>query len=159
MLLSCFVWNIQAQIGYFNSNQLVASLPETKEADLKLKALQDSLGLVFEKERNKLEQNFNKHQTDYNNGLLSGQEIQRITEDLGKQEEALKQKQSQFQFTIIQRREKLYAPTFNKIDQIVQEIGRSGNYSMIFDTSKQAGFLYVDSASDITDQIRRALGI
>ena len=148
---------IQAQIGYFNSTQLIATLQETKVADQKLEALRDSLSTAFENERKKLEATFTKHQTDYNNGLLSAIEIQKITEDLSKQEEELKRKQSQFQFTILQRREKLYQPTFTRVDEVVQAIGRSRKYTLIFDTSKQLGFLYLNEGNDITDQIRQAL--
>ena len=150
---------IFAQIGYFNSVELLATLPETKLADQNLRNLQDSLGRVFEIETKELEAEYRKHEADYNNGLLSAKQIQQISQELDAKKEELSQRQSQLQFTLIQRREKLYKPTFNKVDLAVQEVGQQGGYKVIFDTSKDGGFLYLDDAMDITNEIKKLLGV
>ena len=146
-----------AQMGYFSSTEVIKDLPEIKAADIQLIALQDSLSNALNANRIKLQQEFNKHQEDYNNGLLSTKEIQEISTKLNSQQEALNKQESQFQFILIQRREVLYQPTFDKIDQILKNVAQEGEYRVIFDKSQQGGYLYLDPSLDITELIKAKL--
>ncbi len=142
------------QMAYLNSNAILVELPAIKQADTKLQLLQDSLVTQLSAKRNKLQTEFNKHQTDYQNGLLSAKKIQEITEDLNAKQEALNKEESQFQFILLQRRERLYQPTFSKMDRIVKEVAAEKGYKIVFDQAQNAGYLYMDSAIDISELVK-----
>lgn len=146
-----------AQIGFFNSTEIIVGLPEIQLADQQLKSLNDSLAQALDQDRETLLKEFEKHQTDYNNGLLSAKQIQEITQSLQTRQEELNKQEDQFQFRLLQRREELYQPTFDRIDQIVKEIAQEGNYTMIFDSSQQGGYLYLSPSMDITEKIKAKL--
>ena len=157
LLLTCSNHFLYSQIGFFNSTEIIIDLPEIKAADQKLSMLNDSLAQALNVQREVLQTEFNKHQEDYNNGLLSAKQIQEITANLQAKQEELNQQESQFQFRLIQRREQLYQPTFDRIDQIVKEIALEGNYKAIFDSSQQGGYLYLSPSIDISQKIKSKL--
>jgi outer membrane protein len=50
------------------------------------------------------------------------------------------------------REAELWQPVFDRINEILQEIGTEGDYKMIFDAAHM-GIVYADPATDLTQQI------
>jgi len=55
-----------------------------------------------------------------------------------------------------QREVELWQPVFDKINIILEEIGKSGDFTMIFDSARM-GIVYAAPTTDLTDQVLERL--
>ena len=50
----------------------------------------------------------------------------------------------------------MWQPVFDKINIILEEIGKSGDFTMIFDSARM-GIVYAAPTTDLTDQVLERL--
>jgi len=120
------VTSVMAQkYGHVNSGNIIAQLPETKAADSQLIAYRDQL-------------------------VKKGEEMATAvqTEELAQYEQKVMQDMEK-------RRTELYQPILERVQTVLDEIGKEGGYSMIFDTSILAGnpILFAEDSVDLNAQV------
>ena len=145
-------------MGYINSGNLLETLPEVKAADKRLAALKDSLDLVYNKRATEIETKFKSYQQQISNGELSAIQAGEKEKELQADQQELRTLAEQFQFRMVQEREKRIQPILAKVDEAIYEIGKEHGYLFIFDES-QGGLLYNQKGDDIAPLVRKKLGI
>lgn len=156
MLLTPFTMSAQ-KFGHFNSTELIPLLPEyvtaqnelqnlAKQYEDDLKRMQDELqkkGEEFEKEQANLLENVRQRRQAELQDLY--QRMQQSVED---NRQAFQKAQS----------EKMQAIS-EKVVTAVKQIGDAGGYVYIMDTSAGIPYISTKLSTDITPELKKALGI
>ncbi len=158
-VLAFAIQTVSAQkFGYVNSTQILAEHPDIKAADTELEAYQKQLIAKGEQ----MVKDFEKKYTDYmaqaNGGTLSQVQMQQKETELGTEQQEIQQYEVEVQNKLLQKRQELYAPVLNKINSILESLGKEGGYTMIFDSST-GGLLHADESEDITTILKQKLGM
>lgn len=158
-ILAVSIQSISAQkFGYVNSTQILAEHPEIKAADTELEAYQKQLVAKGEQMVKSFEQKYTDYMTQANGGTLSQVQMQQKETELGTEQQAIQQYEVEVQNKLLQKRQELYAPVLNKINSILESLGKEGGYTMIFDSST-GGLLHADESEDVTTLLRQKLGM
>jgi len=147
----------QAQkFGYVNSAALLAELPEVKQADASIEALQKQL-------QKKGQDMVTQFQTDYaevQRKADSGELSPKQQDEEAKRLEAAQQKIQQFEQESMQqiqtKRNELLKPIYDKINQAMKEVAEENGLQFIFD---QGVLLYYDPSADVSPMLKKKLGI
>ena len=159
VLLLAFSFSVEAQkFGHVNSTQIIMLLPEVKAADSELENYQKQLierGQAMVKA-------FETAYADYgqraNNGELSGIQMQQEEAKLNEQNQEIQKYEVEVQQLIAKKREEVYQPILNKVQETVNQIGKEMGYTMIFDTAN-GSLVYVQESEDLMPVVKERLGI
>ncbi len=147
------------KFGHLNSGNLLVQMPETKVADEQLKVYQDSLVKVGQDRAKKLQEEYNLFAQAYETGNVPPIEAQKKQGEFQQKQEEL----SKFEEDVIQmvgkRREELIAPILDKVQAAINEVGKEGSYTMIFDTSVFNTILFAKDSDDIEAKVKAKLGL
>lgn len=138
------------KFGYLNSAELIEFHPRIDSANQVLETYKDSLAAPYEEQVRAFQSRYQFFVEEMQAGTLSKVTAQNRQAELAKEQEDLKAIDSQLQFQLMQKREKLLQPILNEVDAVIQAIGREGQYTMIFDTSVNGGLLYAIESDDLT---------
>lgn len=157
VLLLCAAMSVQSQkFGYISSNAILAEMPEVKQADAQLEALQKQLQKKGQTMVEQFQQDYVSVQQKMERGELSPKQ----QEEEGKKLEAKQaelQKFEQDMMTQVQtKRSDLMNPILEKVNKAIQEVATEGGYQYIFD---EGVLLYKDASLDVTALVRTKLGI
>ena len=144
--------------AYLNSTQLLLELPEVKAADSELEAYQKSLIAKGEDMVKKFEEKYNGYVQQAQSGSLTGVQMQQRESELAQEQQAIQAYEQEVQQLIVTKREELYKPILDKVNVVVEQIGKDNGYTMIFDSSI-GGLLYAVEADNIMDMVKTKLGI
>ena len=160
LLLSTFIFSgMNAQkFGYVNSSQLLLSMPEIKEADQILVGYQEELVTRGENMVKKFEGNYTAYLTRVNNGEMSQVEMQQAEAALSQEQQTIQAYEVEVQQLIAKRKQELYQPVLQKVQELVDQIGKENGYTMIFDASI-GGILFATEGEDLMPLIKERLGI
>ena len=156
VLFLSFSANAQVKIGHINSDELIASLPETKAMQAELKKLSQTYDTEYKIQQNALQAKYLKY----------GKEQESKTEE----ENALSQKEVQD----LQRKLQLYAQTADKELQqkqqdllkpileraqtAIQDVAKAKGIKYVFDAAPGKGLL-VFEGDDILAAVKAKLGV
>lgn len=144
---------VQAQkFGHVHSVNLLAQLPEIALADSMLVLYQNELMARGDSMVAVFRQQYDLYVKDAQSGTLSKMQAQARESQLQQEQEKIQTFEKEAQMLIMKRRQELYDPVLNKIDEIILQIGQEEGYSMIFDSSQQA-MLYLTPTEDISAKI------
>lgn len=136
----------QAKIGYVNVQQVMAQAPGIAEArqtfEAEVTQAQPELQRM-QAELATLQQQFEQQQA-----TLSEQAKQQRQQEFQQKVSALQQRQQELQ----RREQELIAPIMTRVEEIIDQIRREGNYAMIFDTA-QSGIIAADESLDLTNRV------
>lgn len=142
------------KIGYINTMEVLALMPEVKTADTKLQAFARSKESSFQDLAQKYQAGVQKLQEE---GILLSQKDQEArVQELTAMEGRLQQMQAGSQQEIGIEREKLYAPIMSRVDSLIKLVGKEQGFAMIYDAS---ALLYADTTLNVTPIIKERLGI
>lgn len=164
ILITCSIFfaailTIQAQkFGHINSTQLLLSLPEIKTADGQLQAYQKDLVSKGEKMVKTFEASYNAYLTRMNSGELSKVEMQTMESTLAQEQQAIQKYEVDVQNMIAAKKQELYQPILDKVQSLVDLVGKEMGFTMIFDTS-MGGLLFVTDSEDLMPVVKKRLGI
>ena len=147
------------KFGHINIGNLLVQLPETKAADARLKVYQDSLVAIGEAQAKKLQEDFNAFATEYRQGTITPAVAQQRQEEFQKRESALQAMEEAIMNEVAKKREELIAPLLEKVQNAIDQIGKEGGYTMIFDTSVFNTILFAQNTDDIEPLLKSKLGI
>lgn len=151
--------NLQAQkFGHINSAEILSKVPGIALADSMLKKFQDTLMITGDFLIKKFQKQVADYQAESQKGSLAPVAAQKREEELAKEQESLKAFENEVKLKLMQRREQLYKPILDKIDDIVTKIGKDNKYTMIFDSS-QPGYLYLTDSENLGPVVLKELGM
>ena len=156
--------NLKAQkFGYLDSGSILASMPGTTESDQALKSYQDSLVAVGEEQAAALKKEFEAFMVEYNGGGVTPIKAQEKQAEFQKREQELIQYEQVIFNLVNERRQKLLEPLVAELQKAIDEVGKEGNYTMIFETgAAAAGFsaiLFAPEGDDVSALVKTKLGI
>jgi outer membrane protein len=150
---------IDAQkFGYLNSQALMAELPEVKQADATLKALQTQLEKKGQQMVQELETKYKDLQRREQTGEISPKALEEEARKLKEQEGELSKYEQDVQKQLMTKRQEMLQPLIDKINAAIKQVATEGQYTYIFDSS--AGILlYAQESMDVTATVKSKLGI
>lgn len=158
----CFILSvtgIQAQkFGHINSAEILSKVPGIALADSMLKKFQDTLMITGDFLIKKFQRQVAEYQAESQKGSLAPVAAQKKEEELAREQESLKSFENEMKLKLMQRREQLYKPILDRIDDIVTKIGKDNKYTMIFDSS-QPGYLYLTDSENLGPIVLKELGM
>ena len=147
---------VAQKFGYVNSTAILSELPDVKQADANLEALQKQLQKKGQGMLTQLQQDYQAIQERVARGELSPKE----QEDEAKKLEARQQEIGKFEQDMVaqvqEKRNTLLEPIYKKVNDAIQAVAKENGFTMIFD---QAILLYADEAQDVSTMVRAKLGI
>ncbi len=163
MFLSSLTLDLKAQnykFGHINSQQVLATLPESEAAQKKLeaegKAMQDQMEVMQVEYNNKV--------NDYltNKKLPEGDPkkwTDLVLEDKEKEIQSLGQRVQEFQQTaqqkIAEKKNELLKPIIDKVEKAIKAVAKENKFTYIFEV--QSLLYHSEESIDITDMVKAKL--
>ncbi|MCB0659768.1 MAG: OmpH family outer membrane protein [Saprospiraceae bacterium] len=148
---------IHAQkFGYVNTQELISGLASVKLAENELNSLKNELMIKGEEMVKKFEVEYTAYMNEANAGSLSKVEMQKKEEALIAKRDEIQKYEAQMQEKMVAKRDELYQPILDKIKMVIEQIGKEGGYTMIFDTGAGA-LLHADPAENMLETIKARL--
>ncbi len=144
------------KFGHINSAELLAALPEIKDADKKLQ----EFGATLEAQ---LKTMTNEYQTKVQ--AYQGQQAQMAdpikdakVKEISDLEARIQEFQQTAQESVTKKKEELYSPILKKAEDAIVELAKEKGYAYVFDTSAGA-LIYSQPSDDLMDQVKKKLGV
>lgn len=151
--LFCLQMANAQKFGYINSQELLISLPEIKAADTEIETFQKQLMDKGQQMVSEFETDYKAYMEEANKGLLSKVQMQKKEEDLGAKQKVIQDYEVEVQTKLAQKREALYKPILDKINDIIAAYGKENGYTMIFDSSA-GNLLFVQDSDNLFEAIK-----
>ena len=151
ILLGFSVSNAQLKIGYVDSEAIMDSLSESKDAQLRL----DALIQEWQDELTKLENEWQSTYDDYEQRKLiltdkKRAEIEKQLVDMENNINTYRQNKFGVNGELFKKQEELMKPIQNKVFNAIQEVAKDEDLDFVFDRSGDLIFLYAKEEYDIT---------
>ena len=146
--------------GYIDSDYILESVPEYKEAKDKLNKLADRWTKDIEDRYSVLKMkkdNFAREEV-----LLPTEEKTKRKEEISKLEtEVLELQKMRFGVSgdYFNKRQELVKPIQDKVFDALQKIASKKNYTFVFDKANQSNLVYADSKTDLSNDVLKEMGI
>ncbi|HHM21916.1 MAG TPA: OmpH family outer membrane protein [Bacteroidetes bacterium] len=151
------------KIGYLNSMLILSNMPGVKESDEALKVYQDSLVAIGEQKAAALQKDVEAFMTEYNAGNVPPIKAREKQAEFQQREQELLQYEQVILSLVNERREKLLQPYIEKLQKAIDEVGKEGGYTILFETGPaNTGFsalLYAPESDDISEKVKAKLGM
>ena len=145
------------KFGHINSQQLLVESPLVKVADAQITEYQNTLVSKGETMVKKFEGEYEAYAKDREAGILSQIQIQQRESALQASQQSIQKYEQEVQQKLAMKREELYKPILDKVKVAIDEMGKSGGYTMIFDTSTN-GLLFAMEGEDLLAKVKAKLG-
>lgn len=146
------------KFGYLNSALLLSEHPDIKVADSELETLQGQYSSRIQTKVEDLKAKYAELSKKDQEGTIPPKDLQEQVRKLQEQEGALQQEEQQLQQDLLKKREQLYQPIIDAINDAIKVVAQDGGYNYIFDQS-QGALLYADESQDVSALIKTKLGI
>jgi outer membrane protein len=151
----CSWTTIQAQkFGYVNTSELIEAHPQVAISNKVLEAYSDSLVVPFEEKAATFQKKYEFFVEEVNAGTLSKVSQDARANELQAEQQKLQAEDQQIQRSLELKRDALLRPILSEIDTLIQNKGKEGKYTMIFDTSVTGALLYAQESDDLTAEIK-----
>ncbi len=148
----------QLKVGYINSAEILADMPDVKQMQSNLEGLQTQL----QKRGQQLIAEYQQKEQDAlqrkERGELSPAEEEKVLQELQAKQEEIYNFQNEMQQKLAEKEQELLTPILNRINAAIQEIAKSEGYAYIFDLSSGA-ILYADESLDLTQKVKAKLDL
>lgn len=159
-VLMAFATFVQAQkFGHVNAGNLLAQMPGTQAADDSLKVFQDSLVAIGESRMKKLQAEAEAFFAKYQAGDVTPAVAQQKQAEFQKEEQELATFEQEVLNAVGAKRQELIEPILTKVQNAINEVGKEGGYTMIFDVSVFNTILFAKESDDIEALVKAKLGI
>ncbi len=148
---------INAQkVGHVNTVHLIDSLAEARQASVLLKQYEASLAKTGEEMIGKFQEKLKKYKTDVKGGNMTAVQQKQVESELEVDQEAIGNYRESAKKSLEKRRMELVQPILDKINKVLNEIGKEENFSFIFDNSM--GILFYRDSEDVSPKVYKKLG-
>lgn len=157
VVMVCMVSFAQAQkFGFVNSAALLAEMPEVKQADANLEALQTQLQKKGQGMLKTLQDDFTEIRRKMDAGELSPQQQETESQRLQAEEAKIAKFEQDMIKQVQDKREELLNPIYEKVNQAIEAVAKENGMQFIFD---QGVLLYGDESQDMSSAVKAKLGI
>jgi outer membrane protein len=157
MLVGAAVSTTYAQkFGYVNSAEILAGLPDVKQADSNLEALQKQLQKKYQMSVENYQKKLQSIQQRIQQGELSPKQQEEEAEKLKAEELELGQQQQELAGQLEEKRQSLLQPIYDKINTAIADVAKENGYQFIFE---QGVLLYAEDTANVTNLVKAKLGI
>lgn len=154
-LLGVSALAVQAQkFGYINSQELMMSLPEVKEANANIEQLNKDL---VTKRQNMIQELQTKYaDLESRASTIAPVQLQEEANALKAEEQKIVEFEQKSSESIYKKSEQLIAPIQEKVNNALKAVASENGYAYIFDAAN--GFvLYADEGTDVTELVKAKL--
>lgn len=162
LMMAATAFNADAQkFGYLNSAEILSGMTEVKQADSSMEALQKQL----QKKGQQMVQGYQTKLQDLQKkeqaGELSPKQIEDEAAKLRTEEEKISKFQQDMEKQIVEKRNTLLQPIFDRVNGAIKDVAKENGYSYIFDRNAAQGstILYADETQDVTALVKTKLGL
>jgi Skp family chaperone for outer membrane proteins len=141
------------KFGHIDSAVLIESHPGVPGANSALEEFRKSVMGPFETKAKAFQSKYQFFLEEVQAGTISKVTAGTRQQDLQKEQQALATEEQQIQFSVMQKREELLEPILADIDSLIQQTGKEGKYTLIFDTSVSGALLYAIESDDLTEML------
>jgi len=154
-----FCSSLQAQkYGHLNSQLIIQSLPEVKSADSELETYSQALIAKGQDMTKKYEVSYQAYAVKANGGEMSQVSMQQEEAKLGAQLQEIQKFEVEVQNLINAKKQEVYQPILDKIQVIIDQVGKEKGYTMIFDSSS-LGMIFATESEDLMPLVKEKLGM
>ncbi len=162
LLVACFCASASAtqaqKIGYMNSAAILASMPEVKQADANLDALQKQLQKKGQGMVEVLQKKYEELAAKEKAGQIQRPQLEVEAKKLKEEEGKIGQFEQDMAKQVSQKRETLLQPILARVNKAIEDISKEKGYNFVFDSSVPV-LLYADESADVSDLVRKKLGL
>lgn len=144
--------------GYVNTQELIQSIPEVKEANSNIETFRNQLQKKGQDMIKSLQSKYAGLEQKRERGEMSPKQIEVEAEKLRAEEQQIMKFEQESQQQIVKKSEDLLQPLRTKIQTAIDDVAAENGYTYIFDYS--TGFvLYGDASADVGGLVRAKLGM
>ena len=145
------------KFGHFNSTDIILYMPEYAAAQSKLQAQ----AKVYEDQLQEMQDELKLKYDDYDRvkATMTDTQKQEREKELTAKNEMMQNyyQESQKDLERVQQEER--SKLFDKINQAVEEIGKTGGFVYIMDTTAGIPYISKTLSVDVTEQLKKKLGV
>jgi outer membrane protein len=142
------------KFGYINSALILSEMPELKQAEASLEALQQQLQKKGQSMVEKLQADYTAVQQKVERGELSpkqqeteGARLKTAEEEVGKfEQEMMRQLQA--------KRDELLQPIYDRVNKAIADVAKEEGFQFVFD---QGVLLFAEESQDVAPLVRKKL--
>lgn len=147
----------QAQkFGYINSAELLTEMPEVKQAEANLDALQKQLQKKLQGSVEQLQKDYVEIQQKIERGELSPKQQEEEAAKLKGRETALAQEEQDMVKQIQAKRTELLEPIYKRVNDAIATVAKENGFTFIFD---EQVLLYMEESQNVSALVKSKLGI
>ena len=157
VFVALFSASLQAQqVAYINSALLMQDLPEIKQADSNLSAFQTQLQKKGEQMVTALQTKYQEVSKKQAAGEISPKQLEEESAKLKDEEAKIGQFEQDMNKQVAEKRQTLYQPILDRINNLINEVAKSKGYNFVFDSSTGV-LLFAEEKFDITADVKSKL--
>ncbi len=143
------------KLGHVNTQELFTQMPERNDVIKEI----DKLSSQYEDQLVNMQEEYNKKIADYQqNEATLGEALKQIrVQEIAEMEQRIQLFQKTAYEDIQKKQQELVAPLHEKLLKAIQEVGKEGGFTYIFDS--MATVYIAPDAIDVQPQVRAKLGI
>lgn len=146
------------KFGYCNSSAILLAVPEMKQADSELKSFQTQLQKRGQEMVKALQDKAAELKRKEDQGEISPVALAKENAKLAEDEEAIKKFEQEVYEKLAQKREELFKPVLEKVNQAMADVAKANGFMFVFDTNSNI-VLYADESLDVTALVKTKLNI
>lgn len=152
-------FQVNAQkIGYLNSQDIMAAMPEVKQANSDIEDMKSMITKKGQEMIQTLQAKYQELQRKQQSGELAPVEIEKQAAALKTEEESIVKYEQTSQQQVIEKSTQLLGPIEQKVNQAITDVAKEMGYLYIFDSAVGV-VLYADPSTDVTKLVAAKLGI
>ena len=146
------------KFGFINSQEILTSLPEVKQANSDIEVMKTMFQKKGEEMVKDLQTKYGDLQKKQTSGELAPVEIEKQAALLKLEEAKLGEFEKTSQQKIFEKSEELLKPIQDKVNNAIKDVASENGFLYIFDSGVGV-VLYADPAADATKLVKAKLGI
>lgn len=160
LMIMAIATQVHAQkFGHLNSGNLLLQVPETKTADAQLKSLQDSLVAAGQAHAKAAQEEYVAFMKEYQSGNVPPATAQKKQAEFEAKEKELAELEDKISAQLADRRKQLLGPILDRLEKAINEVGKEGGYTLIFDTSVFNTILFARESDDVEPLVKAKMGL
>jgi len=153
------ITSVSAQkFAHINSQLLMVEMPEMKSADSQIQTYQEGLMKKGQDMVQAFEAKYLAYAEQANKGELNKIEMQQKEGELGKEQQDIQAYEQEVQTLLAQKRQSLYKPLIDKVKVAIEQVGKEGDYTMIFESGSGV-LVHAVESDDIMALVKAKIGM
>lgn len=149
--------NVKSKVGYINTNELWALMPEKKGADDELNKIRDQYITYLEQKQKQFEQEVMQFQAD--SSSMTPFIKQQRYDDLLKKQKEIQNFPNQAEEDLQKKQKELYTPIKEKMQKAIDEVAAENSYDYILDAAFGNIVFTKNTEDNILSLVKKKLGL